>query len=217
MSFVRSLAKLRNRQPSTVVAGQRADWLVVGLGNPGAQYAKTRHNIGFMCTNRVAHRFGVRFRSSSRDRADMASVIIGGQPVVLAQPQTYMNESGNAVSRLRKRFQLDPAHIILVYDDIDLPFATIRVRQGGTSGGQRGAQSVVEALQTTEVPRIRVGIGRGSGPAKDHVLAEFSGDERQQLPLVCDRVADIVEAMVTDGVVATMNRFNGLAQEVTAS
>ena len=213
MSFVRSLAKLRRHEPEA-----NPEWLVVGLGNPGTQYAKTRHNVGFMCTNRIAQRLGSRFKSSSKDRADVARIAIAGVTVLLAQPQTYMNESGQAVARLARRYGLNPDRIVIVYDDVDLPALTVRVRQSGSAGGHRGVQSIIDAMRTSDFPRVRVGIGRGQGSTKDYVLTEFTPDERRQLPSVCDLVYDIVESIVSEGVVAAMNRFNGQAsQKVSAS
>jgi PTH1 family peptidyl-tRNA hydrolase len=203
VSFVRSLARLRSNRPEG-----RADWLIVGLGNPGAQYSKTRHNIGFMCLNRLATRSHTQFHSSKADRADIASAMVADVNTLMAQPQTYMNDSGVAVARMVKRLNLHPDHLILIYDDVDLPFGAIRIRQEGSAGGHRGVLSVVEHLQTTAVPRIRVGIGRGAAGTRDYVLTEFKPEERQQLSDICTRVSDAVEVAVTDGVIAAMNRFN---------
>jgi PTH1 family peptidyl-tRNA hydrolase len=213
MSFVRSLARLRQKPQS-----KQPEWLLVGLGNPGAQYAKTRHNIGFMCLNRLAHRVGARFRSSARDRADVVETSVAGVPAMLAQPQTYMNDSGVAVSRMVKRLRIDPTRVLLIYDDVDLPFSSVRIRAEGSSGGHRGVQSVIDSLQTSELPRVRVGIGRGGAGTKEYVLTEFSADERRRLPAICDLVSDIVETIVTDGVVGAMNRYNSQAsRDATAS
>ena len=204
MSFVKSLAKLRSKPAEGPV-----EFLLVGLGNPGAQYSKTRHNIGFMALNRLAHRAHVRFRSSGKDRADVAAAAMADMSVMLAQPQTFMNDSGVSVARLTKRLNLDSGKVLLIYDDVDLPFGAIRVRQEGSAGGHRGVQSVIDHLRTTEIARIRIGIGRGPGGTKDHVLAEFTPEERQIVPELCDRVAEIVDVVLTEGTVAAMNRFNG--------
>lgn len=212
MSFVRSLAKLRTKSQD-----QHPEWLIVGLGNPGAQYARTRHNIGFMVLNRLAHRAGVRFRSSTADRSDVAPAMVAGVPVLLAQPQTYMNESGIAVARMVKRLQLSADRVVLIYDDVDLPFATIRVRQSGSDGGHRGVRSIVQSLGTNEVPRIRMGVGRGAKDTKDYVLSEFLPDERQQVPQLCDNAIKIVESITTDGIISAMNSFNGKASPETAA
>lgn len=206
MSFVRSLVRLRGKGPEG-----RPEWLIAGLGNPGARYAKTRHNIGFMCVNRIAHQAGARFRGGGRDRADVALAVIAGVEVLLAQPQTYMNDSGAALARLGKRYRIPPNRTFVIYDDVDLPFATIRVREAGSAGGHRGIQSVIDHLGTAGIPRVRVGIGRDASDAREYVLAEFSPEERRAVPAVCDTVAAIVSTVVAEGVVAAMNRFNGQA------
>src|SRR5947209_6150538 len=162
MPFLRSLAKLRKKPPTS-----HPDWMVVGLGNPGAQYSRTRHNIGFMCANRLAHRSGVRFQSSGKDRSDLTMATVGNVPVLIVEPQTYMNESGNALARLSRRYDIANDRVLIIYDDVDLPFGVVRIRHGGTSGGHRGMQSMIEALKVSEIPRIRVGIGRGPAPTKD--------------------------------------------------
>ncbi len=203
MSFFRKA--LGKRQPATRA---HPEWLIVGLGNPGGQYAKTKHNVGFMCTNRLAHRMGLRFRGSSW-RADLASGLLRGIPVALAQPQTYMNESGQAVVRLTRHFRLKPDRVLLIYDEVDLPFGTIRIRPSGSAAGHRGMQSVIREMGTDEIARIRVGIGRGAGETRDHVLAEFLPDQGALLPQLCDHVADAVETTVVDGLTTAMNRFNG--------
>lgn len=213
MSFVRSLARLRKHS-----TGSRPEWIIAGLGNPGTQYAKSRHNIGFMCTNRLAQRAHVRFNSSSRDRADIAEAMIGGVSVELAQPQTYMNESGVAIAWLCRHFNLTPDRVLVIYDDVDLPFGSVRIRASGSSGGHRGIESVIRDLHTTDIPRIRVGIGRGQGPTKAYVLTEFAADERRKLTALCDFVSDVAEMVVAEGVIGAMNRYNGLeVPGVTAS
>jgi peptidyl-tRNA hydrolase, PTH1 family len=182
-------------------------YLIVGLGNPGGRYEKTRHNIGFMCVNRIAQRMGARFHSS-KHRADVSRGSIAGVPVLLAQPQTFMNDSGEAVQRLAAYYHIEPDHIILIYDEIDLPFAKVRIREGGSAGGHRGVQSVIDRLRTSEIPRIRVGVGRGPGEAKNHVLSDFSPSQKQVLSELCDTVADIVERILSDGIIAAMNAYN---------
>lgn len=206
MSFAKSLAKLRRHEEPG-----RAEWLIIGLGNPGGQYAKTRHNIGFMCLNRIAQKTGVRFRNSGKDRADVAPTTMSGVTVLLAQPLTFMNESGGAVERMMRRLSLGPDRVLLIYDDVDLPFGTIRVREEGSAGGHRGVRSVIERTGTSEISRIRIGIGRAPEGTKDYVLSEFPPQERQAIPAICDRVFGIVEVVVTEGVIAAMNRFNGQA------
>jgi PTH1 family peptidyl-tRNA hydrolase len=207
MSFMRSVVRLRAKPK---LAFQPA-WLIVGLGNPGAQYAKTRHNVGFMCTNVLARRAEVRFRGSGKDRADTARAVIGTVPALLVQPVTYMNESGVAVARLCRSLNIRPDHVLLIYDEVDLPFGSIRIRAEGSAGGHRGVRSVIDSLRTNEFPRIRVGIGRGAQATRDYVLTEFAPHERARLPEMCAQVADAVEVIVSDGVVTAMNRFNSRA------
>lgn len=206
MSFVRKLTKFRTHAPIS-----HPRWLIVGLGNPGSEYARTRHNVGFMCTNRLAQRAGARFRGSARDRADVADAVLGGVPILFAQPRTYMNESGQAVSRMVQHYHLPLERVLLICDDVDLPFGTVRLRQGGSSGGQKGVKSVIDAVQTSDIPRVRVGIGRGERETKEYVLTEFTGEQRVQLTALCDFVGDVVECVVVAGVPAAMNRFNGAA------
>lgn len=212
MSFVRSIARLRKREETA-----HPEWVVVSLGNPGAQYARTRHNIGFMCANRLAQRAHTRFRHSSKDRADLATTSMAGVAVVVAQPQTYMNESGIAVRRLARHFDISPGRILVVYDDVDLPFGALRIREQGSAGGHKGMKSVIQELGTSDIPRIRVGIGRESGETRDYVLSQFSNGERRLLEPLCDRVAEVVQVVVTEGVTAAMNRFNGATVSEPAS
>jgi PTH1 family peptidyl-tRNA hydrolase len=184
--------------------------MVVGLGNPGTRYEHTRHNIGFLCLDRLAQRAALRFRSSTKHRAKIAHGTIGGSDVLLAKPQTYMNESGRAVSLLARYYRLAPSDIIVVYDDLDLPFGTIRVRARGSSGGHRGMQSIIDHLGTMNVPRVRVGIGRTSTDAIAYVLNPFSPEQERELPALCDRVADVITYILKYGVTAAMNQYNGL-------
>jgi PTH1 family peptidyl-tRNA hydrolase len=185
-------------------------WLVVGLGNPGEEYARTRHNIGFQCVKHLADRHGLQF-TSKRAQARLAEGTIGGQRVVLARPFTFMNLSGRAVVGLRSWYKLDPAQeLLVIYDDLDLPFGKLRLRQRGSAGTHNGMKSIVGLLGTQDFPRLRVGIG--SPPprwdTKSYVLGRFSKEEEEQLPALCDTVADAVEHVLREGFVAAMNRYN---------
>lgn len=189
----------------------------MGLGNPGRRYRGTRHNVGFEVVERLARRWGVRFRVQGR--AEVAEATFAGEPVVLAKPLTYMNLSGEAVGELVRRLGLKPGQVLVVYDDMDLPVGTVRVRARGSSGGHRGMTSVLEALGTAEVPRVRVGIGRPA-PAEaaaavsdlvrlvDHVLSRFSPEERAQVDQAVERAADAVETALGEGIHRAMDRFN---------
>lgn len=183
--------------------------MVVGLGNPGRRYAETRHNVGFRTVERLAARLGVRL-SGEECRA-----VVGGSPdVLLAMPQTYMNRSGYAVRCLAERHALTAERILVVYDEIALPLGRLRLRGGGSPGGHRGMESVVNNLRTPEVPRLRLGVGprEGSGTPDeltDYVLAPFPREERQVADEMIDRAVSASLAWLEEGLDVAMNRFNG--------
>jgi peptidyl-tRNA hydrolase, PTH1 family len=182
-------------------------WLVVGLGNPGPQYERTRHNVGFMVVEALAERAGVRFKGS-RHRADVARRQIQGVSVLLAQPLTFMNESGLAVTRLTRYYKIPPERLLVICDDIDLPFGTLRLRPSGSSGGNRGLQSIIECLQTEQFARLRVGVERPKSSAVGHVLSAFPREQARVLPALIGIAADAVTAVLEEGVPVAMNRFN---------
>jgi PTH1 family peptidyl-tRNA hydrolase len=185
--------------------------LIVGLGNPGPEYSRTRHNVGFMVVDRVAERLGARV--SGRDKKAMvAQVEDPGEArsnLVLAKPQTFMNLSGDSVAALARKHAVDPASVWLVYDELDLPFGRLRIRLKGSPGGHNGVASVTRALGTTDVPRFRVGIGRPDDPDPvDHLLSAFDGAEREKLPALVNLAADAVLDALQDGIEISMNRHN---------
>jgi PTH1 family peptidyl-tRNA hydrolase len=183
--------------------------LVVGLGNPGSSYARSRHNAGFWVVERLAERHGLRFSSRAYE-AEVARGRIGDASVVLLKPRTYMNLSGRAVGRARRDLGLEPGEILVVYDDADLPLGRIRVRRSGSAGGHHGVESVIEGLGSRDFPRVRVGIGRpGSGrvPA-EYLLERLSPEELEAFRDAIERAADAVETCVGEGIEAAMNRFN---------
>jgi PTH1 family peptidyl-tRNA hydrolase len=183
--------------------------LIVGLGNPGRRYRGTRHNVGWEVIARLADRAGIRV-SEDEGFAEVGRGTIGGRRVLLARPFTYMNVSGEAVRDLRRQHRLRPEDIYVIVDDIDLPLGRLRLRAGGSAGGHNGLKSVIEALGTTEFPRLRVGIGRppeGIDPA-EFVLTRFSSEETPVARASIERAAEAVELAVTDGLAAAMNRFN---------
>lgn len=185
-------------------------WLIVGLGNPGEKYAGTRHNIGFMGLDLLARRHGLEFRAK-RANSVIAEGNIAGQRVALVKPQTFMNLSGQAVSALRGWYKVEPAsELLVVYDDMDLPFAKLRIRERGSAGTHNGMRSIVGQLGSTDFPRLRVGIGQPPGKmdAAAYVLARFSKDEEAELPALCDTIADAVELTLREGLITAMNRFN---------
>lgn len=185
-------------------------WLIVGLGNPGEEYAKTRHNIGFHCVKALADRHHLIF-SGKRAKARIAEGTIAGERVVLAKPFTYMNASGQAVVGLCQWYKIQPKHnLLVVYDDFDLPFGTLRLRERGSAGTHNGMRSIIGLLGSDTFPRLRVGIGRPP-PQWDvarYVLSRFSSEQEAQLPEVCERVADAIEMTVRHGFTAAMNRYN---------
>lgn len=183
--------------------------LIVGLGNPGRRYRQTRHNVGWEVISRLARR--ARIAVDEEDGfSDVGRGAIGGTRVILARPQTYVNVSGEAVRDLRRRHRLRPQDIVVVIDDLDLPLGRLRLRASGSAGGHNGLKSIIEAIGTTEFPRLRVGIGRppeGVDPA-DHVLTRFTSDEQAVVDAALDRAAEAIETAITEGIETAMNRFN---------
>ncbi len=184
---------------------------IVGLGNPGRKYDRTRHNIGFLVVEAIAQRYRVAIKKRVCDSL-VAEAPLEGIRVLLAKPQTYMNRSGDAVKALLKEFSGSPEDLVVVYDELDLPFGRIRVRPKGSSGGHRGAQSIAERLAGTPFYRVRVGIGRppeGLDPA-DFVLEPFLSEECEQLPEIVSRAASAAVSIVLEGGQRAMEQFNGL-------
>jgi PTH1 family peptidyl-tRNA hydrolase len=182
-------------------------YLIVGLGNPGSRYAGTRHNVGFMTVERLAQRHGLRFKGS-KQRADIARGAMGETDVLLAMPVTYMNESGIAVSRLVQYYRVPMERLLVVCDDIDIPFGTLRLRPSGSSGGNNGLKSIARELGRQDFARLRLGVGRPAGSAISHVLGGFPADEARVLPALLDRAAEAIEQVVSEGVEAAMNVCN---------
>jgi PTH1 family peptidyl-tRNA hydrolase len=183
-------------------------YLIVGLGNPGAQYRNTRHNVGFECLQRLAEKHKIDL-SKTEKRAKVGYGRIGGVPVVLAAPQTYMNLSGESVAPLMKSLGLRPEDVIVIVDEMDLPTGRLRIRKSGSAGGHNGLKSLIQLLGTDEFPRIRIGVGRPSdGAAIDHVLGKFGREEIDAIRESIGRAAEAAEYAVENGVEAAMNRFN---------
>ncbi len=182
--------------------------LIVGLGNPGPEYANTRHNAGFQCVSRFAERHALRF-SFYRFRASMAEGTVLRRHLLVARPLTYMNDSGEAVAPLVRHYEVALGNLLVVYDDLDLPLGKIRLRARGGHGGQKGVESVLAYLGTTEVPRLRLGIGRPScGDPVDYVLSEWPPDERAVMEDAYGRAVDAIDCFVQAGITAAMNRYN---------
>ena len=180
---------------------------VIGLGNPGPRYANTRHNAGFMCVDLLAERAGVSL-NDKRKAAVLGEGWLDGQRIVLAKPRTFMNLSGDAARYTLDRYRIDPAAMLVVLDDLDLPLGVIRLRASGGSGGHNGLNSINDALGGADYPRLRIGIGRPQGDAVDHVLARFNADELPILEKAIERAADAAEAWLRNGVDFAMNHFN---------
>jgi PTH1 family peptidyl-tRNA hydrolase len=184
-------------------------WLVVGLGNPGAEYARTRHNVGFRVADELARRHDLGFRRT-RYRAQEAGGTIERVPVRLLKPQTYMNESGFAVNRAAQFHRIPAERILVVHDDIDLALGKLRFREGGSSGGNNGVKSVISHLRSDCFHRLKIGVGRPRpDDAIDHVLSSFRADEAAVMEPTLARAADAVELFLVEGPAAAMNRFNG--------
>jgi len=184
--------------------------LVVGLGNPGPRYAGTRHNVGFMVLDELARRTGGSFKAH-RGRADLIEARLHEGRVLLAKPKTYMNESGGPVASLRDFFKVPVERIVVVHDEIDLPYGSLRLKLGGGDNGHNGLKSIRRSIGSGEFLRVRFGVSRPTGrqaPA-DYVLDDFSKVESKELPFHLDRAADAVEALLTRDLDAAQNEFNG--------
>jgi PTH1 family peptidyl-tRNA hydrolase len=182
--------------------------LVVGLGNPGAKYAETRHNIGWLVLDRIADRAGRSGRGRQRDASESIQLRLAGTEVLLAKPLTYMNDSGTAVRKLLARERVPLADLLVVADDFALPFGKLRFREAGSHGGHNGLRSIIAELETEKFSRLRVGIGEPGRGAVDHVLSTFAADERARLPILVDAAADAVEAWAREGTAKASNRWN---------
>ena len=183
--------------------------LIAGLGNPGPKYAANRHNVGFRCVERLGIALGLPFDKDQK-QARVALGDFDGRRVVLAKPQTFMNESGRAVAALTRFYKVPLECLLVVYDDLDLPLGSVRLRPEGGSGGHKGMRSIIEHLGTQDFPRLRIGIGRPPGqmdPAA-YVLQDFSADERPLLEETLERAVAAVETWLRQGVEVAMDRYN---------
>lgn len=207
MNFLR---KLLEPKEGVIVADT---WLIVGLGNPGSEYEKTRHNIGQMAVDELARTVGGNFRKHGRARAQVLEgrLGVGGPKVVLAKPLTYMNVSGGPVSALAQFYGIDPDHIIAVHDELDIPFNTIKLKIGGGEGGHNGLRDMTKALGTKDYYRVRAGIGRPPGrmQVSDFVLKPFTSSEVKELPFLVSAAADAVEMLIKQGLLDAQQKFHG--------
>ena len=185
-------------------------YLIVGLGNPGLRYENTRHNIGFLALDRLAKKHGITL-GKIEHRAVVGSGTILGKRVMLAKPQTFMNISGDSVGPLAHFYKIDPDHIIVVHDDMDLPLGTLRLRMTGSSGGQNGLKHILQRMGTQDIARVRIGIGRPPGRMNpsDYVLAPFRGDDEILAVEAQDRAIAAIETWLSEGIDMAMSRHNG--------
>lgn len=187
--------------------------LIVGLGNPGAEYARTRHNMGFLLVEKLAQRWRAGWTSGKKCNARIARAEFAGRSVLLCQPQTYMNSSGEAVGGLLQFYRIALARLLVTVDDADLPLGEIRLRGSGSSGGHHGLESVEQHVGSREFARQRLGIGRASGAREiaNYVLGKFSPDESKLAEKVLTVAADQAECWLSAGIQKAMNQFNGTA------
>lgn len=189
---------------------EKRPFLIVGLGNPGADYRHNRHNVGFMVVDELARVASIPLRRV-QFRAIVGKGSLDEESVILAKPQTYMNDSGQAVAPLVNFYKIPIENLLVIHDDLDLPFGTLRLRPLGGTGGQRGMESIVDKLWTSEFARLRVGIGRPPGrmAPRDYVLHDFDSPQQELLPDVLDSAVAAVRLFIAEGIEKAMNKFNG--------
>jgi len=190
--------------------------LIVGLGNPGAKYAGNRHNIGFMCVDRFAQDNSLSFTRSS-SRAKIVESRITGHDIVLAKPQTFMNDSGSSMGGLVRKFKVKFENLIIIHDDLDLPLGRIRIRLGGSSAGHKGINSIVQHIGNQEFIRVRIGIGRPNGQETvqngddeviSHVLGDFTAEEKELMQQVIPCVSEVIQTLLNASLTEAMNKYN---------
>jgi PTH1 family peptidyl-tRNA hydrolase len=206
---IKNLTPKRRTSPSKEEAAPLNVCLIVGLGNPGREYRDTRHNIGFMVVDKIAKDLGVDF-TRAQAKALVTDGSHQGHKIYLAKPQTYMNKSGHATRTLLQFYKLDFEDLLVIYDDVDLPFGTIRLKPSGGSGGHKGMQSIIKQLGTQDFPRLRLGVGRPPGykQAANYVLKPFSRQEAEHLDVFIAGGADASLVFVSEGIDEAMTRFN---------
>ena len=208
MNFLKNLLQRRGKGEDMSDA-----WLIVGLGNPGPEYEKTRHNIGQMVLDELAKEVGGSFKKHSKASAVVVEgrLGFGGPKVILMKSLGYMNTSGGPVSAVAKFYGIDPDHIIVVHDELDIPFDTIKLKIGGGEGGHNGLRDITKALGTKDYYRVRTGIGRPPGrmDTADFVLKPFSSTEAKDLPFLISNAADATVMLVKEGLLATQQRYHG--------
>ena len=185
-------------------------WLVVGLGNPGPTYASTRHNVGYLVADVLAARTGGSWKKHKSGRADVVEGRLAGERAILGRCRSYMNESGGPVSTLAKFYDVEPDHLVVIHDELDIDYGMLRVKLGGGDNGHNGLKSIRQSLGTGDFYRVRVGIGRPPGrqDVHDFVLKPYTAAERKDLPTYVEEAADAVESLLTRGLEPTQSAFN---------
>ncbi|HUO05114.1 MAG TPA: aminoacyl-tRNA hydrolase [Candidatus Binataceae bacterium] len=214
MSAIRRLfGKFRSvpsaAKKSAEVTGASIEWVIAGLGNPGEEYARSRHNMGFFTIDRMAKAHGIEL-SRRKFKGQAAEIDIAGHPVMIVKPQTFYNLSGECISSLLGYFKVPPNRLIVIHDELDLEAGRIRVKQGGSDAGNRGVRSIAQSLSTPDFVRVRVGVGRPPGheQGKDYVLKPMTRGEIEALGPILDRAADAAAAVMDDGLERAMNVYN---------
>ena len=200
--MLRRILRIRDEREAEAIR------LIVGLGNPGAEHSENRHNAGFQVLDRFAHRHKLSF-----DRMEFQGLLargsVGGEPVILVKPLSFMNKSGKVVKPMMSRYKAGTQYLLVIYDDLDLPLGKIRIRPQGGSGGHRGMESIIASIGTEDFPRVRIGIGRPDGPPpEEYVLRDFSLDERITMETAYENAISAVECFIREDIEATMNRYN---------
>lgn len=198
-------SKLKNQSP----IAQDDFYLIAGLGNPGQEYRENRHNVGFMAVSEIAKQLGIEF-TRVQNKALITKSNYHDRRILLVKPQTYMNLSGQAIGALSRFYKIPNKNILILFDDADLPFETIRLRPEGGSSGQKGMKSIIQVLRTQEFPRLRIGIDRPPGRMQtpDYVLQDFSKSQKENLQWVLNRAAEAALLFVSDGINSAMNKYN---------
>jgi PTH1 family peptidyl-tRNA hydrolase len=189
-------------------------FLIAGLGNPGREYRQNRHNVGFMVANQVSEHFDIPM-DKVKSKALYGKGRFAGKDILIVKPQTYMNLSGQALSALLRFYKVDLENFLVIHDDIDLPFGSLRMRASGGSAGQKGLESIIASLRTNEFPRLRVGVGRPPGrmQAADYVLQDFSEREMEELEIIKNTAVEAIKTYLMSGIREAMNKYNGPVQD----
>ena len=185
-------------------------YLIAGLGNPGRKFEHTRHNTGYMCVDEFAARHEIGFDKSVM-KALMGECFVHGEKIIILKPQTYMNLSGECISEFVNYYKIEPHKLIVIYDDVDFPLGTVKIRKSGSAGTHNGMKNIIEHIKTTDFPRVRVGIGcEADIELYNYVLSAFSKDEAVLIEKSIKRVSDILDEIIQNGVDKAMNMFNGI-------